>query len=144
MVCAAVSAQAKTVAYTFGGGSSGVEIEQSGPGAGGLTSGFTFDSGCTNQQQLILISTKGVKGVAWSYTGTDAQMPGFVLAYVFNETALTWDLYAESSEYGIPLELLNSGTLTKTKPCQADSASVRGKSYLQRLAEARLLTLEAR
>jgi hypothetical protein len=139
-----MSAQAKSVAYLLNGGSGGVEIDQSGPGGGGLAPGFTFDEGCTNQQQLILISTKGVKGVTWSYTGDDSQMPGFTLAYVFNETALTWDLYAESSEYGIPLELVNSGKLTKTKPCQPDPASARGASYLQRLAEAHLLNRKVR
>jgi hypothetical protein len=141
MICAAAHARAKDVAYIFQGSTSGVQIEQSGQGqeTPGLASGFTFDEGCTNQQQLIWVHTKGVKGMSWSSTYTDQQYLYYDFAIVVNETALTSSLYFESATYGIPLELINTGALTKTKPCQANPASAHTKSYLQRLVEARLL-----
>jgi hypothetical protein len=137
-LCAAPYASAKNVAYVFQGSTSGVEIEQDQP-SGGLDSGFTFDAGCSNEQQVIWIHTKASKGMIWSYTATDPTQPGWVFAYVINETTLTWSIFGESMEYSIPLELINSGQLQKTKPCAVDTSHTITTPYLQRLTAAGLL-----
>jgi hypothetical protein len=138
LVCAAPNARAKDVAYLFQGTTSGLEIEQY-QGAAQLAGGFTFDKGCSNQQQVIWVHTKGGKGVTWSYTYVDPQMPGYVLASVIDETTLTWSLYAESAQYGLPITLIDAGQLTKTKVCAADNVAPSTRSYMQRLAAAHLI-----
>jgi hypothetical protein len=138
LICASPYARAKDVAYLFQGTSSGVEIEQY-QGASQLATGFTFDTGCTNQQQVIWVHTKTAKGVTWSYTYTESDTPNYVFASVIDETALTWSLYAESAAYGIPIELINSGKLTKTQTCAANSIAPIARSYLQQLAAAHLI-----
>jgi hypothetical protein len=126
LLCGAGSASAATVKYTFAFSDGtpycdGITLKET---AGTFTAVGTHTAGkaCTEGDYAGGFSGKKVLGSAdtqWIITTTDVNnVPGYLLVFVIDQTAMTWAVYEESTTDAAAFALDNSGILLNGTPIQ--------------------------
>ncbi len=121
-------AAAKKYAFTFASSSGdaycdGVVFNYSGAVAIGY---HVYDGTSCNYQSTEIAGIEGtIKGDGpgkWFFfalpPGPGTNLPGYSFFALLNAKALTWELAYESQEYGVPFDVINTGTLIPKPPAQ--------------------------
>jgi hypothetical protein len=123
-LCGAGPASAGTARYTFAESDGtpycdGITLSESGGIAVGT---HTANTVCTEGDYAGGFSGKKVLGATdsqWIVTTTDVNnLPGYVVVFVIDQTAMTWVAYIESTTNAATFALDNSGVLLKGTPKQ--------------------------
>jgi hypothetical protein len=122
LVSSITPASARTVEYTLGDTvgtplCDGLTLDEVKTTATGTHTAGTI---CTEGDFAGGFSGKKVLGAAdtqWLITTTDVNnFPGYTEVFVLDQTAMTWQLYVESTQNSQPFELYDSGVLLDGTP----------------------------
>jgi hypothetical protein len=123
---------AKTVQYTLGDTvgtplCDGLTLKEVGFTASGTHTAGTV---CTEGDYAGGLYGRKVLGSAdaqWVITTTDVNnFPGYLELFVLDQTAMTWQLYVESTQYSRTFELYDSGALLEGDPASNGQIAKQG------------------